>query len=151
MVLINYLNKEIIYQQDLPSKLISNNRNYLAVAHFQKILCFDGPSSDLNHYLDNIDGFTWSPQHLDLLNKRITQEEIKRAIFSMNDAKAPGPDGFNSLFYKKAWNIVGSDVVEPVDSFFNSSCMLREINFTIIALVPKVPNPESMHDYRPVS
>ena len=80
-------------------------------------------------------GNTWSPQHLDSLNKRITQEKIKRAIFSMNDAKAPGPDGFKSLFYKKAWNIVGSNVVEAVESFFNSGCMLRKINCTIIALM----------------
>ena len=29
--------------------------------------------------------------------------------------------------------------------------MLREINCTIIALVPKVPNPGTMHDYRPIS
>ena len=69
----------------------------------------------------------------------------------MNDSKASGPDGFTSLFFKKAWSIVGSDVTEEVESFFNSGCMLREINCTIIALVPKVPNPESMHDYRPIS
>ena len=36
-------------------------------------------------------------------------------------------------------------------SFFSSGSLLREINCTIIALVPKVPNPESMHDYRPIS
>ena len=32
-----------------------------AVAHYQNILCSDGPSTDHNHYLDNLDGFTWSP------------------------------------------------------------------------------------------
>ena len=122
-----------------------------AIAHFQNILCCDGPSTDHNHYLDNLEGFTWSPQHKETLNRRITQEEIKNAIFSINDSKAPGPDGFTSLFFKKAWSIVGSDVTEAVESFFNSGCMLREINCTIIALVPKVPNPESMHDYRPIS
>ena len=36
-------------------------------------------------------------------------------------------------------------------SFFNPSCLLREINCSIIALVPKFPNPGSMHDYRPIS
>ena len=122
-----------------------------AVAHFQNLMYSDGPSTDHNHYLHNLDGLTWSPQHLDSLNRRITHEEIKNAIFSINDSKAPGPDGFLSLFFKKAWSIVGSDVVEAVESFFISGCMPREINCTIIALVPKVPNPESMHDYRPIS
>ena len=51
------------------------------------------------------------------------------------------------LIQKKKKN----DVTEAVESFFDSGCMLQEINCTIIALVPKVPNPESMHDYRPIS
>ena len=29
-----------------------------AIAHFQNILCYDGPSTDHNHYLDNLEGFT---------------------------------------------------------------------------------------------
>ena len=81
----------------------------------------------------------------------ITHEEIKKAMFSINDSKAPSPDGFSSLFFKEAWSIVGCDEIEAVVSFFNSGCLLREINCTIIALVPKVPNPRSMHDYRPIS
>ena len=83
-----------------------------AVAHFQNILCYDGQSKNHNQYLDNLDGLIWSPQHLDSLNSRITQEEIKNAIFSMKDFKAPGPDGFTSLFFKKTWSIVGRDVVD---------------------------------------
>ena len=38
-----------------------------------------------------------------------------------------------------------------VADFFSSGRMLCKINCTIIALVPKVPNPSSMHDYRPIS
>ena len=122
-----------------------------AVDHFPNILCFDGPSNDQDVYLDNLEGFGWSTQHLDTLNRVITHEEIKKAMFSIDDSKAPGPDGFSSLFFKVAWSIIGSDVSEAVVSFFNSGSLLREINCTIIALVPKVPNPESMHDYRPIS
>ena len=40
---------------------------------------------------------------------------------------------------------------EAVEDFFSSGSLLREINCTIIALVPKIPNPSSMHDYRPIS
>ena len=63
----------------------------------------------------------------------------------------PGPEGFSSLFLKRAWRIFGSEVSAAVADFFESGCMLREINHTIIALVPKVPNPRFMHDYRPIS
>ena len=85
------------------------------------------------------------------LNKAISHEEIKEVIFSIDDSKAPGPDGFSSRFFKVAWDIIGSDVCAAVSSFFESGSMLREINCTIIALVPNVPNPGSMHDYRPIS
>ena len=72
-------------------------------------------------------------------------------MFSINGTKAPGPDGFSSLLFKRAWSIVGSEVSATVIDFFSSGCMLREINCTIISLVPKVPNLSSMHDYRPIS
>ena len=81
----------------------------------------------------------------------ITHEEIKKAMFSIDDSKAPGPDGFFSRFFKAAWSIIGSDVSEAAVSFFSSGSLLQEINYTIIALVSKVPNPESMYDYRPIS
>ena len=71
-------------------------------------------------------------------------------MFSIDESKAPGPDGFSSCFFKSAWSIIGTDVIEAVVSFFSLGSMLREINCTIIALVPKVPNPGSMHDYRPI-
>ena len=88
---------------------------------------------------------------MDILNSSVTHEEIKNALFSIDDSKAPGPDGFSSLFFKRAWSIVGNEVSHAVADFFRNGCMLREINCTIIALVPKVPNPSSMHDYRPIS
>ncbi|GKA41349.1 putative reverse transcriptase domain-containing protein [Tanacetum coccineum] len=40
----------------------------------------------------------------------VTDEEIKAAMFSIGDERAPGPDGFSSAFFKKGWDIVGLDV-----------------------------------------
>ena len=72
-----------------------------AVAHFQNVLCSDGPSNVHDVYLDNLDGFAWSPQHLDTLNSMITHEEIKKAMFSMNDSKAPGQMVSHHYFSRK--------------------------------------------------
>jgi hypothetical protein len=37
----------------------------------------------------------------DELNKPYTAEEVKEALFSIGDLKAPGPDGMAAIFYKK--------------------------------------------------
>ncbi|PRQ20031.1 putative RNA-directed DNA polymerase [Rosa chinensis] len=69
----------------------------------------------------------------------------------MNPNKAPGPDGFNCCFFQKAWSIIGEDVVAAVKEFFSSGLLLKELNSTIITLVPKVANPTTMSDFRPIS
>ncbi|XP_074313622.1 uncharacterized protein LOC141648803 [Silene latifolia] len=43
----------------------------------------------------------------------VTKKEIKDAIFSIPDHKAPGPDGFSSSFYKDAWSIIGDECKMP--------------------------------------
>ena len=40
-----------------------------------------------------MDGLVRSSEHLDILNSRITHEEIKSAMFSIDDTKAPVPMG----------------------------------------------------------
>ena len=70
----------------------------------------------------HIDGFLWSSEHLNILNSMIIHEEIKNALFSIDDTKAPGLDGFSSLFFKRAWSIVGSEVSAAVVDFFRSGC-----------------------------
>ncbi|KAL2246037.1 UNVERIFIED_CONTAM: hypothetical protein Sindi_2871900 [Sesamum indicum] len=83
--------------------------------------------------------FEWasilSPEHTADLCRAVTPLEIKDDIFHISDNKAPGPDGYSSCFFKKAWNIVGDQVCRAVLDFFRSGRMLRQLNHTIIALV----------------
>ncbi|GKE76709.1 hypothetical protein Tco_1542829 [Tanacetum coccineum] len=44
--------------------------------------------------------------------------EIKSAMFSIGDDRAPGPDGFTYAFFKKSWDIVGDDICKAVRDFF---------------------------------
>ena len=37
----------------------------------------------------------------DKLLAPFTSEEVKKAVFSIGDLKAPGPDGLHAIFYKK--------------------------------------------------
>lgn len=42
-----------------------------------------------------------------LLQNEVTMEKIKEAMFSIHDDKASSPDDYNSVFFKRAWSIVG--------------------------------------------
>nr|GEX98929.1 hypothetical protein [Tanacetum cinerariifolium] len=67
----------------------------------------------------------------------ISNQEVKDAIFSIGDDKSPGPDGFTAAFFKEAWNIIANDVYLAVSEFFRNGTLLKQINHTIIALLPK--------------
>ncbi|KAL2251929.1 UNVERIFIED_CONTAM: hypothetical protein Sindi_2315200 [Sesamum indicum] len=60
--------------------------------------------------------------------------------FKENDIaedKAPGPDGYSSGFFKAAWPIVGQEVSSAVLDFFSTGRLLKQINTTLLALIPK--------------
>ncbi|XP_071733554.1 uncharacterized protein [Rutidosis leptorrhynchoides] len=78
-------------------------------------------------------------------------ESLFKNRLSMADAEAPGPDGFNSKFYKTAWSVIGEEIVAAVREFFNNGRLLGEVNATLIALVPKSDCPQKVGDYRPIS
>lgn len=65
--------------------------------------------------------------------------------------KAPGPDGFHAAFFQKCWKVVGPWVIDLVRDFFTNGSSLNLINHTNIALIPKVDNPETVSNFRPIS
>ncbi|KAK4402846.1 hypothetical protein Sango_1025300 [Sesamum angolense] len=88
--------------------------------------------------------FHWGPsltsELASNLCRAVTPAEVKTAVFQISDNKAPGPDGYTSCFFKKTWNIMGDLVCRAVMDFFRSGRMLRQLNHTIIALVPNLSN-----------
>jgi hypothetical protein len=80
-----------------------------------------------------------------------TREEVRCALFQMSPSKAPGPDGMTALFFQKFWHIVGMDVTDSILDFLNNGHMLKSLNYTHIALIPKVKSPELMTQFRPIS
>lgn len=81
----------------------------------------------------------------------ITKEEVYRALMSIDDQRAPGCDGFNALFFKRAWPIIRKNVTNAVLQFFEDGELYKAINCTTITLIPKVLNPSKISEFRPVS
>jgi hypothetical protein len=80
-----------------------------------------------------------------------TAEEVHVALRQMAPLKAPGPDGLSAGFFIDNWSAVGEDVCKIVLNVLNSGVMNIGMNFTHIALVPKITNPVKVTDFRPIS
>lgn len=56
----------------------------------------------------------------------VTHGEIDAALKNIKDSKAPGPDGFNALFFKKSWPIIKNDIYGAIEGFFQGKPMLKQ-------------------------
>nr|GEW10125.1 RNA-directed DNA polymerase, eukaryota, reverse transcriptase zinc-binding domain protein [Tanacetum cinerariifolium] len=119
------------------------------IEHYEVFLGQAGITHNLN--LQNLFGVTLDePAAFDMV-RNVSSREVKEVMFSMGNDKSPGPDGYTAAFFKEAWDIVGNDVVKAVGEFFTNDNLLKELNHTVIDLIPKVKNPLRVNDYRPIS
>ena len=95
------------------------------------------------------------PRVTDAQNAKLTDipsaEEIKEAMFSIHQEKAPGPDGFSACFFQSNWEVVGRDKIKEVQDFFSSGWMPQIINETHVRLIPKGLGEKTTADYRPIA
>ncbi|KAJ9567980.1 hypothetical protein OSB04_003946 [Centaurea solstitialis] len=80
-----------------------------------------------------------------------TEQEVKAAVWKCGNNKAPGPDGFTIEFVRKFWEVVGNDFYEAVKSFEINRQINPGSNSSFISLIPKVSDPLSLDDYRPIN
>lgn len=81
----------------------------------------------------------------------ITDEEIAEGLWSLKPFKAPGPDGLHAGFFQRFWLLLGDLVRSEVKQIFTSGKIPEYLNKTLITLVPKCKNPESINNYRLIS
>ena len=86
-----------------------------------------------------------------MLFKIPEEREIYQAISQLGPNKALGPDGMTGLFYKTYWPIVKVSVITFVQSCFQGGFLLKDINHTNIALIPKIDNPSRVNQFHSIS
>ncbi|GJW41611.1 RNA-directed DNA polymerase, eukaryota, reverse transcriptase zinc-binding domain protein [Tanacetum coccineum] len=108
----------------------------------------------LLHELKDIDKFALMDliqKDRDYLERLVTLEEIKEAIWDCGSSKAPGPDGFSFTFVKNYWDIIQKDMFDFINSFFVSSEVPHGASSSFFTLIPKVNNPTFIIDFYPIS
>jgi len=121
----------------------------LASTYFERLLY--GPNSPILEDMHAIFPTTISEDSKAVAAAPITNDDIKTALFSIADNKAPGPDGYNALFFKKSWDIIKDDFTAAIRYFFSHNKLTRCVNATRVALVPKQEHPTCLNDFRPIS
>ena len=84
------------------------------------------------------------------LIKSITAIDVKEAHFSLGHNKASRPDDCPVEFFVQCWHVVGDLLTEEMLDFFQHGRLLKEVCIIVIALVPKIINPTSLSDYKPI-
>lgn len=87
----------------------------------------------------------------DILCAPFTEEEVSNALFHIGPLKAPGTDGLPAWFFQHNWAVLKTQIIAAVLGFFKSGIKPDGVNDTAIFLIPKVPFPKELKDYRAIS
>uniref|UniRef100_A0A803T0D8 Reverse transcriptase domain-containing protein n=1 Tax=Anolis carolinensis TaxID=28377 RepID=A0A803T0D8_ANOCA len=106
----------------------------------------------ITQYLGNQRLEKISEQQREILNKEITENEIKKAINSLKPNKSLGPDGFSANFYK----IMQDILIVHLKRLMNEVLRNKEIPDTwrdadIIAIPKEDQDTSDVRNYRPIS
>jgi mannosylglycoprotein endo-beta-mannosidase len=70
----------------------------------------------------------------------------------MPQNKAPGPDGYTVLFFRKCWHIIQHDIMAAINTVYDLHCNdLDLLNKANIILLPKKEGIEDIRDFRTIS
>ncbi|GJX62019.1 RNA-directed DNA polymerase, eukaryota [Tanacetum coccineum] len=119
---------------DEPNRVKEEFRN-----HFASRFNDPGPRSGfINHVFPN----QLNADQVSELEKPISKEEIRLAVWGCGENKSPGPDGFTFEFFRKLWDVVGMDFCIAVEWFFEHAYFPVGCNSSFIALIPKALEPK---------
>nr|GEU51902.1 RNA-directed DNA polymerase, eukaryota [Tanacetum cinerariifolium] len=76
----------------------------------------------------------------DDLERGVSRDEIRRAVWNCGDNKSPGLDGYTFEFFKKYWDLVGSDFCDAIEFFlrmvhFPKDMFLRPLGLGKLAVI----------------
>jgi len=119
-------------------------------------LCFDYYNTILGMPFQRLHAL-----HLDSLLPQIdlagidgcfSEEEVWAAVRDLPVDRAPGPDGFPADFFKGAWPVIKTDIINAFHALWSlDSRSFFLLNEALMVLLRKNNAPTRLKDYRPIS
>jgi hypothetical protein len=123
-----------------------------AIRYFSHLFSKEKPSAlvETRSILDCIPKLVSNNINSNLL-KPIVLEELEKVVFGMKKGKAPGPDGFPIEFFQEFWEMIKFDLLEVFQESYQNKQMLKSLNATFLALIPKKDRANSLDQFRPIA
>eukprot|EP00253_Pinus_taeda_P024446 PITA_24446 len=152
---LDYRNtNKILNLKNASGDTLHNHREIFSLLtdHF-KLITQESPierTDAINSLTQSIPKVVTKDQNLSLL-KEISMEKVEEAVKSMPNDKAPGPDGFTINFFKACWQTIKIEIWEVVEDSRRFGTILKSINSTFLALIPKEENAQTPEKFRPIA
>lgn len=88
-------------------------------------------------WISNIEWNPIDPKHHNFLYASFEENEIKKAVISLGNAKLQAQMILPLFFTKKYWQIIKKELLDIFEDFHKNSIINKNINNTSIALIGK--------------
>lgn len=126
-----------------------NNMKNEALSYYKNL--FSSPILTRSDLLPSTLVPSLSRNGINALTAPVCKNEVRKAVFSMKSYKAPGPDGFQPLFFKHFWEVVGDDLWNMVRNAISRGYSEESMAEILMVLIPKIDHPRSLKKFRPIS
>ena len=100
--------------------------------------------------LEHVNRFM-NEEAISIMEGEVTENEIIRVLKAFSAAKSPGPDGWPAEFFTHFFELLGKELTQIIELIRTTGYMPTSLNSTFIVLIPKVNDPQSFTDFRPIS
>lgn len=80
-----------------------------------------------------------------------TLEDTANALKGMGSMKAPGPDGYQHIFFKQTWEVTGQALYQFAQRTLEGVEVSLDVAEVLLVLIPKEEKPSSIRGFRPIS
>lgn len=87
----------------------------------------------------------------DALDKPLILEELRAAVFGMQNGRTPGLDGLPVEFFKAFWSVIGQDLLDMLNASIAEGKLPLSYRRAVLTLVPKKGDLTDIKQWRPLS
>ncbi|VFQ66033.1 unnamed protein product [Cuscuta campestris] len=121
-----------------------------AATHYYADLYSHHPTTNMEAILQHIPCTITEAQNTALC-RLPSIEEVKNAVWLLDQNSCAGPDGFNGTFYRQTWDIIQADICSAIQESFLGIIPPKAMRKSNMVLIPKKDSPTTFSDFRPIS